>query len=85
MNKEDWGFEHNVLPNGNIKLSYGARLTQHHLLLMEHETEELNKIAKEMDLPVHAVIKQGLRVLQMYRAGYLVDNSPKSGGCGECP
>lgn len=84
MNRSDWGFLHNILPDGNIRCTYGARLTQHHLLLTGHETEELEKMAREMDLPTHAVIKQGLRVLQMYRAGYLVDNSPKFGGCGVC-
>lgn len=78
---EDWGFLHNDLPDGNISIPAGARLIQTHLLLTEEENNVLHKMEKEMDLSTQGVLKQALRVLQMYRAGYLVDNSPKSGGC----
>lgn len=81
MNKEDWGFLHNETKDGNISIPFGRAPVQHSVLLTGDESDLLNKMAQEMDLSTHSVLKQGLRVLQMYRAGYLIDNSPKSGGC----
>ncbi len=84
MTKSDWGFLHNDLGDGRISIPYGAKLIQTSLLLNEEENKYLHKIAEEMEISTHGVLKQALRVLQMYRAGYLVDNSPNLGGCGAC-
>ncbi len=81
--EDDWGFLHNEV-EGGISFTPGTKLIQAHVLLTEDEYKILEKMALEMDVPTYAVIKQGLRLLQMYRAGYLIDNSPKSGGCGAC-
>lgn len=84
MNREDWGFAYNETEDGNLKFYKGAKLMSPSLLLDEREYTVLQEMAEEMGLSTHGVLKQGLRLLQMYRAGYLVDNSPKSGGCGAC-
>lgn len=81
---EDWGFLHNDLPDNKISIPAGARLVSPSLLLIDEEYKVLQKMAKEMDLSTQGVLKQALRVLQMYRAGYLIDNSPRFGGCGAC-
>lgn len=80
----DWGFLYNDTEDGNITFEAGAKLVKYSLLLTSEEGDILEEMAEEMDLSTHSVLKQALRVLQMYRAGYLIDNSPKSGGCGAC-
>lgn len=40
------------------------------------------RVSQELSAP--ALVRQALRVYDLYLAGYLVDNSPKSGGCGAC-
>ena len=84
MNKEDWGFSYNETEEGLLAFPPGVGFIRHSLLLTKEESDVLGKLAKDMDLSIHSVLKQALRVLQMYRAGYLVDNSPKMGGCGAC-
>ncbi len=64
-------------PNNFIVVPLSLKLTR-------EEHKAFMELRKEMDLSGEALAKQGLRVLQMYRAGYLVDNSPKMGGCGAC-
>lgn len=42
------------------------------LSLTPRETEVLNELATEMDLPPERVMIQALRLYQLYRAGFLV-------------
>lgn len=79
----DWGFLDNEIKEGII-FPEKAKIIQTRLLLSEEENKVLHKMAEEMDMSTHGVLKQALRVLQMHRAGYLVDNNPKFGGCGVC-
>jgi hypothetical protein len=77
----DYGFSFNENKDGTLNFDRADRLTQHHLLLGAKESSVLEQLSKDMDMSTQGVLKQALRVLQMYRAGYLADNSPKSGGC----
>lgn len=78
-------FLDNENEDGDIVVPAGARVIQHHLLLTGEESDTLYKMADAMDLSTHGVLKQALRVLQMYRAGRLapVLDDMEIGGCGE--
>ncbi len=80
----DWGFLDNETEEGLLSFPPGIGLIQHSLILTKEESEILKEMAKEMDLTVHSVLKQGLRVLQMYRAGRLTLVLDDIGGCGAC-
>lgn len=62
-------------PNNYIVIPISLKLTR-------EENKVFMEMRKSQGLSAPALVKQALRVLQMYRAGYLIDNSPKSGGCG---
>lgn len=55
------------------------------LRLSPSEYKRFMEMRVSQELSAQALVRQSLRVYDMYLAGYLVDNSPKSGGCGECP
>lgn len=54
------------------------------LRLSPSEYKRFMEMRVSQELSAQALVRQSLRVYDMYLAGYLVDNSPKSGGCSAC-